>query len=296
MKIALSITKSVEENAAKYFEEAKKARKKLVGVKKTITEFNEKKDDVEENLAGTEFVSAIKQVEDRQKFWFEKFRWMISSEGFLIIGGRDATTNEIIVKKHTEKDDVVLHTDMAGSPFVTIKKSKKDVEEFFGIGLEETDFPKEPTEQSIKEAASFVLDHARAWKLGMVTAAVFYVTPEQVSKEANPGEHLAKGSFMIRGKTNYIDTTVSFGVGLLTTTDEDKRTIVLGGPMSAVEKNCEHAIELIQGKEKASVVAKQVRTFFLKKEQANVSIDAIVRVLPAGGCQVKKIRKRKYEL
>ncbi|MCF7798807.1 NFACT RNA binding domain-containing protein [Candidatus Woesearchaeota archaeon] len=296
MKIALSITKSVEENAAVYFEEAKRAKKKIRGVEKTLAEFAEKKDGVEDDLASSEFVSSIKRVEDKQKFWFEKFRWSISSEGFLLIGGRDATTNEILIKKHTEKDDVVLHTDMAGSPFAIIKKNKKDVEQFFGIGLDDKEYPQEPTNQSITEAGSFVLDYARAWKLGMGTAAVFHVKPEQVTKDANSGEFLAKGSFMIRGKTNYIDASISFAMGLLTTTDVDERVVVLAGPTAAVRHHCKQVIEIEQGKEKASVIAKQIRNFFVQHEQAHVSLDAIIRVLPSGGCQVKKIRKRKNEL
>ena len=31
---------------------------------------------------------------------FEKFFWFISSENFLVIGGRDQQQNEIIVKRH----------------------------------------------------------------------------------------------------------------------------------------------------------------------------------------------------
>lgn len=296
MKIDISITKSVEENAERYFNEAKKARKKMLGVKQTLAEFRKKKDSTKEELEHEDFVSGIKRVDDTQKFWFEKFRWVISSEGFLIIGGKDATTNELVIKKHTEKNDIVLHTDMAGSPFVVIKKNKREVETIFGIGLGQTDFPAEPTNQTLVEAASFVLDYAKAWKLGMTTAAVFHVKPEQVTKEAQAGEFLPKGAFMIRGKTNYIDASIDFTLGLITTTDAEERVLVLAGPRSAVAKHCEQLIAVEQGKEKTSAVAKHVRSFFVKKQQINVSLDALIRVLPAGGCQIKKIRKRKHEL
>ena len=36
----------------------------------------------------------------KKKEWFEIFRWFYTSEGFFVIGGRDATTNDIIIKKH----------------------------------------------------------------------------------------------------------------------------------------------------------------------------------------------------
>ena len=39
----------------------------------------------------------------KSREWFEKFHWFYTSEGFLCIGGRDSTSNEIIIKKHTDK-------------------------------------------------------------------------------------------------------------------------------------------------------------------------------------------------
>jgi predicted ribosome quality control (RQC) complex YloA/Tae2 family protein len=36
----------------------------------------------------------------RKIFWFEKFLWFITSENYLVIGGRDSQQNELIVKRH----------------------------------------------------------------------------------------------------------------------------------------------------------------------------------------------------
>ena len=43
------------------------------------------------------------EKKNRKQEWYEKFHWFFSSEDFLCIGGKDATSNEIIIKKHTEK-------------------------------------------------------------------------------------------------------------------------------------------------------------------------------------------------
>jgi len=51
----------------------------------------------------------LKLSKEINKEWYEKFRWFISSDDFLILGGRDATSNEIVIKKHTEKNDLVFH-------------------------------------------------------------------------------------------------------------------------------------------------------------------------------------------
>jgi hypothetical protein len=176
-----------------------------------------------------------------------------------------------------------------------VKKNRQEISELFQLHPINPETEDAALQQTIVEAGSFVLDYAKAWKMGFGMAKVFFVSPEQVTKEANPGEYLPKGAFMIRGKTTYIDSQISFGLGLLHTKDKEK-TLVMGGPMSAVQTHCNQVIEIVQGSDKASVVAKQVRQFFLKEEEVDISLDAIVRVLPPGGCQIKKIRKRKKDL
>ena len=128
MRVSLDFTKSVEENAASYFEKAKKAKKKIDGAGKALEisqhKMNKlllKRDD--EKIAEQDAEEKEKLKVDRKKEWYEKFRWFYSSEEFLVIGGRDATTNEIIIKKNTDADDVVFHTDMAGSPFFVVKSA-----------------------------------------------------------------------------------------------------------------------------------------------------------------------------
>ena len=38
--------------------------------------------------------------------WFEKFYWFISSENYLVIGGRDQQQNELIVKKYLNDSEL----------------------------------------------------------------------------------------------------------------------------------------------------------------------------------------------
>ena len=42
-------------------------------------------------------------INSRKAFWFEKFYWFITSENFLVISGRDAQQNEVLVKKYLKK-------------------------------------------------------------------------------------------------------------------------------------------------------------------------------------------------
>jgi predicted ribosome quality control (RQC) complex YloA/Tae2 family protein len=222
MKVALNINKTVDENATEYFEQAKKARRKIKGVLETIESFKEKQKNQEQEQEDTS--TKITKINSTKKAWFEKFKWFISSEGFLIIAGRDATTNEIIIKKHTQSNDIVFHTDMAGSPFVVIKKDRSDVQKLLGDEAIKP-IPKNEELESkgvqdigidtINQAASFTAIHSKAWKIGLGSADVFFVKPDQVTKEANSGEFMAKGSFMIRGETHYVKPIMQLAIGLV---------------------------------------------------------------------------------
>ncbi|MBW2964047.1 DUF814 domain-containing protein [Candidatus Woesearchaeota archaeon] len=264
MKITINPKLSVEQNAEEYFEKAKQARKKLEGAKKALAISLKKRE--AEQQSRDEKLEKIKaqhkaQAEkvERKAEWYEKFRWFFSSEGFLVIGGRDATTNEIVVKKHTEKHDIVFHTDMSGSPFFVVKTEGK-----------------EPGEQTLHEAADATLCFSKAWKMGLGTTATFWVRPEQVTKEANPGEYLPKGAFMIRGRTNYLTPTPNCAIGVM----DDGR--LMCGPKEAVRKNCKKAVTIIQGDRKPSDLAKEIR------KKLGGDIDGIMKVLPAGGCAIKE--------
>ena len=212
----------------------------------------------EKRLAKLEVSSAANPpaAPRRKSRWFEKFRWFFTSEGFLVIGGRDATTNELVIKKHTEAGDIVLHTDMAGSPFFVIKSDGRAV-----------------GRQSIREAADATASYSRAWKAGLATTSVFYVKPEQVTKQAQTGEYLAKGAFMIQGKTTYVDNEMRLAVGI-------KDGMIIGGPVSAVKAAAEKLLVVVQGEHKPSDIAKSIQ------KQLGGELDEIIRFLPSGGARL----------
>lgn len=261
MEIEFDLNKSVEENAGTYFNLAKKAKKKLKGAKEALERSRkelEKLKQQEDKFLQEYEQKQQKKVNERKQEWYERFHWFFSSEDFLCIGGKDATSNEMVIKKHLDKEDLVLHTDMAGSPFFVIKDGQK------------------ASEKTIQEAAQAVAAYSKAWKLGHGTADVFYVYPEQVSKEAQPGEFMAKGSFMIRGKTNYLHPKLEYSIGLI-----DGQ--VIGGPLTAVKKRTDNFIIVIPGSEKKSSLAKKI-----KAKLKGGELDEIIKFLPAGGGEIKK--------
>lgn len=256
--ITLDIKKNLEQNAEVYFEKSKKAKKKLEGALEALEKTRKQIEKLEKERKVIEDKTKDK-AQNIKKEWYEKFRWFISSEGLLVIGGRDATSNEIVIKKHTEKDDVVFHTDMAGSPFFIIKTEGKEV-----------------GKETIKEVADATLSYSRAWKAGLSSTEVFHVKPEQVSKQAQSGEYLTKGAFMIRGKTNYVPADMSIAIGML------KNGKVMGAPLSAIKKQCEKFVVLQQGNEKTGAIAKKIQ------KKIGGGLDEIIRAIPAGGVKIVK--------
>ena len=59
------------------------------------------------------------------KEWFEKFRHFTTSDGFLVVAGKDTVSNEVLIKKYTKQEDVVFHAEITGSPFVVVKAEGK---------------------------------------------------------------------------------------------------------------------------------------------------------------------------
>ncbi len=258
--IILDIKKNAVQNAQEYFDSAKKARKKLEGAKIALQKAKETLDSLRaEHERKQEKKGAQTQKQKRKPAWYEKFRWFVSSEGLLAIGGRDATTNEIIIKKHADKDDIVFHTDMAGSPFFVVKTGGKT-----------------PGDTTLHETANATFSFSRALKLGLYTAQTFWVRPDQVTKEAQAGEYLSKGAFMIRGRTNYIAPKLDLAIGI---TDDGA---IMCGPALAIAKNTQKHVALEAKKAKLSDVAKRIR------KEIGGDLDEIIRALPPGDVDIKE--------
>ncbi|MFX0033243.1 MAG: ribosome rescue protein RqcH [Candidatus Hodarchaeota archaeon] len=288
-EVYLNLNQSLGENANKLYNKGKKYEKKLQGTipaiektKKVIQRLLNKKQLVEKEI---DFL-----IKKPKKKWYEKFRWFFTSEGFLVIGGRDSSSNELIFKKYIDDNDLVLHTTVLGSPLTIIKNPEKKV------------IPK----QSIEEASNFVASYSKAWKENWGVVEVFYVLPNQVSKTPPSGEFLPKGSFMILGKKNIIKdakTELGIGLGLVeisdTSNNENRQFYpkIIAGPLSAIKsKNLPFIVikPSNTGLQKGAL-AKEIKLHFVKTSTQNMkkwtkllSLDEIILVLPPGKSIIEK--------
>ncbi|MBD3318761.1 DUF814 domain-containing protein [Candidatus Woesearchaeota archaeon] len=251
-RIILDIKKNLEENASIYFDRAKKAKKKIKGVEEALKRFAQQQQTLEKKQDEYAKEQRTKAQPKQLQHWYEKFRWIRTSQGLLCIGGRDATQNEILIKKYTKPTSIVFHAEMSGSPFFIIIEDHA-------------------SEQSLKEVATTTAVYSRAWKLGLGSAEVYYVLGEQISKTAQSGEYLTKGSFMIRGKRTSYHPRLEFAIGL-------REQELLAGPPQAVQAHTENMVRLVQGTQKASEIAREIK----KKLSYKGHIDDIIRLLPTG--------------
>jgi hypothetical protein len=189
--------------------------------------------------------------------WFDAYRWTMSSEGFLILGGRDARTNDQLVKKHLKEGDRYAHADLHGAPSTVVKEGSK------------------AGEATLREACEFALAYSKAWSAGIASGSAYWVLPEQVSKQAESGEFLPRGAFVIRGKRNYHhDLPVRLALGDVEVEGHRK---VMAGPVSALAARSKKYVVLGPGTEDRERIAKRLAAAF------EVPIEEIGRALPSGG-------------
>ncbi|THX67613.1 hypothetical protein D6D08_06622 [Aureobasidium pullulans] len=126
----------------------------------------------------------------RKQLWFEKFIYFISSDGYLVLGGKDAQQNELLYRRHLKKGDIYVHADLHGASSVIIKNNP---------GLAEFEIPP----STLSQAGNLSVCTSSAWDSKAVMSA-WWVNADQVSKTAPTGEYLTTGGFMIRGKKNFL--------------------------------------------------------------------------------------------
>jgi len=292
--IDLDPREGVEQNADRLYTEAKRIEEKKEGAEEAIAETRA---DLERLETRREQWTAADESDDetadadvdwlsrpsvpirRSEQWYERFRWFRTSDGFLVIGGRNADQNEEVVGKYMDPYDRFLHAQAHGGPATVLKTSAPSEPST------ETDVP----DRSIEEAAQFAVSYSSVWKDGRFAGDVYVVDPDQVSQTAESGEYLKKGGFAIRGDRTYLrDTAVGAAVGVAC----EPETRVLGGPPSAIEEQTETHVKVEPGRYAQGDVAKRIYREFRERftdtsmVRKVASPDRIQHFLPPGTSRI----------
>lgn len=282
LEIDIDFRKDVKEIAAGHFEAAKKAKEKIEKIEKSMIEFKAKMEEKERRIAQAKAGMEDETQEDSEykeialpaegprderpeleqtpvKEWYEKYRWFKTSGGLIVVAGKDAQSNEELIKRHMEDTDIVLHADVHGSPFGLIKKGIK------------------ARPREVKEAAQFVASYSRAWKYGQ-PIDVYYIDPKQVVK----GPGLPAGSFLIKGERDWMNKMeMRLAIGEMT---EGKVKKLMVGPVAAVEANTEKHVVIVPGDKSANEIAETVK----KKLKLKYSLESIIKLIPYGRAEISE--------
>jgi len=207
------------------------------------------------------------------KEWFERYRWFVTVDGLFAVGGRDASSNSALVRRHLTDNDIVFHAEVHGSPFFILKNAKGD------------------EVQSVNQVAQATAGFSRAWKDGLFTVDAYWVHADQIKKAAPSGQYLPKGAFVIEGKRNYIKgLELKLAIGLVKI--KNKLTLMCGAPDS-IKRNSLVYVLLAPDSGEVSEVAKKIKAELIKIAgedlldfTKNLSVDEIIRVMPPGASKI----------
>ena len=260
-EVTLDYTLGVEGNANALYQRGKEAKDKMQGAQEALAE-------TEKRLA-----QKVKEGESRKReekhtahktkeFWFERYKWFITSGGHMVLGGRDAHSNDQLVKKHLKATERFAHADVHGAPSVVVLNGA------------------EANEDEMIEACTFALAHSKAWMAGASEGTAYWVLPDQVSKMAQAGEFVPRGAFVIRGKRNYeYHLPLMLAVGEIA--HEGARKIMCG-PLGAVQAISTKYVVIEPGKRgKLKASATLAKMFEVPEEE-------IARILPPGEVDITR--------
>ncbi len=192
--------------------------------------------------------------EKRDLNWFERYRWFITSDNLLAVGGRDVSSNSTLLRRYAKDDDIIFHTDIKGSPFFILKDEK---------------------ENSIEEVAIATASFSRAWREGINAIDVYYIRKKQlISKD---------GSYTISGKRNYIKgVELRLGIGII---NYHNNKYLVSAPIRSLSKY----IIIKPGDKSKDKIARDIRDRLIDIDidfMRMISIEDILKILPNGNIDI----------
>ncbi|MEN2974293.1 MAG: ribosome rescue protein RqcH [Candidatus Caldarchaeales archaeon] len=261
--MSLRLDKSIASQASEMFEEVKSTESAIKRLQREISDLEDEIKKVSEEgvpeMYGELQSITPKIIEDRRS-WYEKYRWFYTSEGFLAVAGKDASSNHALIKKHLEKNDLVFHAEVKGAPILILKDGVRS------------------NEPSRIEAAQFAACYSKAWKEGLQYVSTYYVKPDQISLTPPPGHYIPKGGIIIKGERKYLTVNLALGVGV----SDDK---LLWGPFQTFSGRVDKIVKIIPGKKNARIIAEEIVDYLFKEIDKNKKIELvekIVQVIPYG--------------
>ncbi|KAL2884975.1 DUF814 domain-containing protein [Ceratocystis lukuohia] len=203
LQVEINLKLSPWSNAREYYDQkrsvAEKKQKTVEQATVALQNAEQKiKADLKRNLRQEKPV--LHQI--RVPFWFEKFLWFVSSDGYLVLASKDTTQADMLYKRHLKRGDVWVSADIAGACCTIIKNDATAA----------SDSPIPPS--TLSQAGTLAVASSEAWdsKAGL---GAWWVRADQVTKKSAVGDFLPPGQFAVQGTKNFLpppQLLVGFGV------------------------------------------------------------------------------------
>jgi predicted ribosome quality control (RQC) complex YloA/Tae2 family protein len=272
--------------ASMLFQRAKDMERGLSSIEQSKTKLMERINKLKNEASSIEAkANTIQHVRNRE--WYERYRWFTTSDGLLAIGGRDASSNSAIIRKHLDEQDIVFHAEIHGSPFFVLKNPNLV----------------ENIDKSLLEVAEATVSFSRAWKDSLSSGDAYWVMATQVKRGAPTGQFVPKGSFVIEGKRSYIKgIQIHLTIGIV---EQQGAFYLCCGPSRAIRNRSLIYADLLPGALDPMIVAKKLRSEFLSLVHGDNSqlaqslsmfiqsanADEYIRSLPHGQSKISGIHR-----
>jgi predicted ribosome quality control (RQC) complex YloA/Tae2 family protein len=261
LKVIMNYTKGIDANASDIYQKSKDINEKAT---RATVALKESEEQLERRMKGFAKAKALELTcaQPTKQFWVERYKWFVTVNGLLVLAGRDAHSNDQVVKKHMKEKDVYVHADVHGAPSVVIKNGSS------------------ANENELREACIFSITQSKAWMSSIPEGNAIWVYPDQVSKTPQAGEFLPRGAFVIRGKRNYeYHLPMQLAVGEITYENTRK---VMCGPVDVVSKMSQKYVTIVPTKVKGGKKNAELAKMF------NVPEEEISRIVPPGDLEFVK--------
>lgn len=273
---------SIPKSSSLLFSRAKELERGAINIDKASEELRLRVEKLQNQTQKIHEKIQFSKLESKQ--WYERYRWFVTSDGYLVIGGRDASSNSAIIRKYMTENDIIFHAEIHGSPFFLVKNVNNQENQ---------------DSSYVEEAAQATVSFSRAWKDGLSSGDAYWVFPNQVKKGAPTGQFLPKGSFVIEGKRNFcrgIELKLSIGLVQI-----EKKYSIVCGPLNAVRKRSLVFTSLLPGGTDPMNLAKKVKSEFVRAisefDQSlaeyckKISLDEFIRMLPTGQSKIERAER-----
>ena len=189
-------------------------------------------------------------------FNYKKYKWFYTASGKLVVGGKSAELNDLLLKeiKKTGKECYVMHTADPGSPFCAIMAPVK-----------------EATLKDLEECAIFTGCFSRAWKQQKRKTEIHIFKSSQLSKIKS----MKPGTWSVNGDVNKMGVELKLALA-------KQEGVYRAVPLKTVAK-LERVVIICPGETDKTIMAESI---IKKLKDKHVKKEEIIAALPAGGVEI----------